>query len=114
MGRFLLQPLVQQLQDAAESRAPVLPATRLLTILVPLVYRPALKVGLDAGLHGLYCCPISDCTGLASDEFSFAVTPWPPAPCPVTAAIDYTTASCRVGKQAAIRICAWPAGWQGC
>ena len=44
MGLFLMGPLAQQLQDAAGSSTPVLPAMRLLTILVPLVYRPALKV----------------------------------------------------------------------
>ena len=44
MGLFLMGPLALQLQDAAESSAPVLPAMRLLTVLVPLVYRPALKV----------------------------------------------------------------------
>ena len=44
MGLFLLGSLVQQLQEAGDAHAPVLPATRLLTVLVPLVYRPALKV----------------------------------------------------------------------
>ena len=44
MGLFLMGPLALQLQDAAESGSPVLPAMRLLTVLVPLVYRPALKV----------------------------------------------------------------------
>ena len=44
MGLFLMGPLALQLQGAAESSSPVLPAMRLLTVMVPLVYRPALKV----------------------------------------------------------------------
>ena len=70
MGLFLLGPLAQQLQDAADSRAPVLPATRLLTVLVPLVYRPALKVGshvpgcracAGSGRQLAWACPPARC-----------------------------------------------------
>lgn len=44
MGLFLAQPLAQELALAIAPTSPLAHARRLLTILVPLAYRPAMKV----------------------------------------------------------------------
>ena len=44
MGLFLVQPLAQELALAVAPTSPLAHARRLLTMLVPLAYRPAMKV----------------------------------------------------------------------
>ncbi|PRW45038.1 G-patch domain-containing [Chlorella sorokiniana] len=48
MGPFLVEPLLEELQTAAESPAPLHDARRLLEVIVPLVYRPAIKSAMLA------------------------------------------------------------------
>ncbi|KAL4436605.1 hypothetical protein ABPG75_003744 [Micractinium tetrahymenae] len=48
MGPFLVEPLLEELATVAESPAPVHDARRLLEVIVPLVYRPALKAAMLA------------------------------------------------------------------
>lgn len=45
MGLFLAQPLAQELALAVAPTSPLAHARRLLTLLVPLAYRPCMKVG---------------------------------------------------------------------
>ena len=45
MGMFLARPLAQELALAVAPTSPLSHARCLLTILVPLAYRPAMKVG---------------------------------------------------------------------
>lgn len=44
MGVFLAGPLVEELRAAPASEAPLAAGRRVLEVLVPLAYRPALKV----------------------------------------------------------------------
>lgn len=48
MGPFLVEPLLAELATVAESPAPLHDARRLLEVLVPLVYRPAIKAAMLA------------------------------------------------------------------
>jgi hypothetical protein len=51
MAPFLAEPLLEELRGAAETAVPLHDARRLLEVLVPLAYRPAIKAALlDAGL----------------------------------------------------------------
>lgn len=47
MGLFLAEPLAQELALAIAPTSPLAHARRLLTILVPLAYRPAMKVTIS-------------------------------------------------------------------
>lgn len=49
MGPFLVEPIIEELKGVAASPAPLHDARRLLEVLVPLVYRPALKAALLDG-----------------------------------------------------------------
>ena len=44
MGLFLADPLVEELTAAAATTSPLSNARRVLEVMVPLVYRPAMKV----------------------------------------------------------------------
>lgn len=46
MGPFLVEPIVEDLRSVLDSPAPLHGARRLLEVLVPLVYRPAIKSAL--------------------------------------------------------------------
>ena len=45
MGMFVVGPLLEELGEACAGAAPALDARRCLEVLVPLAYRPAIKVG---------------------------------------------------------------------
>jgi hypothetical protein len=47
MGPFLMGPLVEELKQTLNPNTPLSDARRVLEVLVPLVYRPALKVPHD-------------------------------------------------------------------
>ena len=48
MGPFIMEPLLEELHTVPESPAPLHDARRLLEVLVPLVYRPAIKSAMLA------------------------------------------------------------------
>lgn len=50
MGMFLAGPLAEELRAAPAAEAPLVAGRRALEVLVPLVYRPAIKVHLTS-LH---------------------------------------------------------------
>lgn len=45
MGMFVAEPIVQAMAEVVETRASLAEVRRVLEIIVPLAYRPALKVG---------------------------------------------------------------------
>lgn len=56
MGLFLAQPIAQELALAVSPTSPLAHARRLLTLLVPLAYRPAIKVRMPPCLEWSTTC----------------------------------------------------------